>query len=513
MYRRAAIALTLLLLLGSQSAVAAPKVNTPCKVAKQRAGSLICTKVGGKLLWKLAPKPSPKPSPTATPLDMSPASTGTVTNNNGLIGRTLMGYQGWFACPTDDTGPDWVHWFDYGKRATASGLTVDFWPDVSEYSQGELCKTEMTTESGQPLMAYSGYNQTVINRHFSWLQQYNIDGVALQRFVARMIPADIYAHDWTLLQRVSSAAQRYGRVFYFEYDTNFGDDDPTKLVSTIKQDWKRTVDAGITSTSSYLQLNGQPLVELWGIGLPGVNRMTASQAADLVAFFKQNPDPKYRAAVVGGLGSYWRTGTGDAQPGEDWAKVYRSFDVINPWSVGRYGSINVGEAQTYANDVVAGDVEETQRLGILYLPVVWPGSSWINLQRNRGQAYERNMMPRFCGAFYWQQVVNVLRAGSKQVFVAMFDEVDEGTAMYKMVSTQADLPKDSLLIPLDVDGCKLNSDFYLRLASATAATTRSGTTPTRQLPIPLAPGETVAPPTFGRTIDGSTATSFERGLS
>ena len=514
MRAKVGVLLTVLILLAAQpAAVAAPKPNAPCTKPQQRSGQLVCTKVKGKLIWRKAPSPKPTPPPVEPPRDYSPDSTGATVTNQGLVGRTLMGYQGWFACPTDDTGPSWVHWFDYGKPATAAGLTVDFWPDTSEYSEGELCKTDMVTERGRPLMAYSGYNQTVLNRHFSWMQQYNIDGVALQRFVGRMIPPNTYAHDWKLLERTSVAAQRYGRIFYFEYDTNFGKDDPVQLVTTIKQDWKRAVDAGLTSTTAYLQHNGRPVVELWGIGLPGVSLLSATQAADLISFFKNNPDPRYRATLIGGLGSYWRTGTGDAEAGEEWAKVYRSFDVINPWSVGRYGSLYANEAQTYAQEVVAGDIAETNRLGILYLPVVWPGTSWTNLMRNRGATYERNMMPRFCGAFYWQQVVNVLRAGSKQVFIAMFDEVDEGTSMYKMVPTQADLPTDSLLIPLDFDGCTLNSDFYLRLAGATAASTRSGSIPTRDLPIPLAPGETLAPPNFGRGTDGRPVATFDRGLS
>lgn len=511
MRRRWALLLAVLMLLTAQtSALASPRVNAACKKPNQRSGLLVCSKVQGRLVWRKAALP--KPTPPAPPVDYAPASTGATVGNQGIIGRTLMGYQAWFACPNDGTGPDWSHWFDYGKPATAPGLTVDFWPDVSEYSTGELCRTELVAENGQPLAAYSGGNQTVINRHFSWLQQYNIDGVAFQRFVSRMIPNNTYAYDWTLLERVSKAAQRYGRVFYFEYDTNFGTDDPTRMLSTIKQDWKRAVDAGVTKTSAYLQLNGLPLVELWGIGLPGVSRMSAAQAADLIAFFKQNPDPKYRAAVIGGLGSYWREGINDAEPGAEWAKVYRSFDVINPWSVGRYGSTYVSEAQNYAREVVAGDVAETQKLGIVYLPVVWPGSSWTNLQRNRGERYERNMFPRYCGSFYWQQVVNVLDAGAKQMFIAMFDEVDEGTAMYKMVTAQTGLPKDSQLIPLDIDGCKLNSDFYLRLASATADATRSGGVPGRGLPIPLAAGETMSPPTFGTGTDGVPVHTFTRGL-
>jgi len=45
----------------------------------------------------------------------------------------------------------------------------------------------------------------------------------------------------------------------------------------------------------------------------------------------------------------------------------------------------------------------------------------------------------------------------------MFDEVDEGTAMYKMVETTSDLPLDADQVPLNEDGYDLPSDWYLQV--------------------------------------------------
>jgi hypothetical protein len=50
----------------------------------------------------------------------------------------------------------------------------------------------------------------------------------------------------------------------------------------------------------------------------------------------------------------------------------------------------------------------------------------------------------------------------------MFDEVDEGTAMFKMVPSASQVPSDSWFLTLDADACKLPSDWYLRLAGAAA---------------------------------------------
>ena len=58
-----------------------------------------------------------------------------------------------------------------------------------------------------------------------------------------------------------------------------------------------------------------------------------------------------------------------------------------------------------------------------------------------------------------------LELGVRTVFVGMFDEVDEGTAMFKVAATRSDAPEEVPLVTLDVDGERLPSDWYLRLAS------------------------------------------------
>ncbi len=77
----------------------------------------------------------------------------------------------------------------------------------------------------------------------------------------------------------------------------------------------------------------------------------------------------------------------------------------------------------------------------------------------------------------------MVSAGSKIIFVAMFDEVDEGTAMFKLAPTKAQLPLGAKLVPLDIDGCALPSDWYLRLGGATGKLLRGEIKLTPDIPI------------------------------
>jgi hypothetical protein len=150
--------------------------------------------------------------------------------------------------------------------------------------------------------------------------------------------------------------------------------------------------------------------------------------------------------------------TDDAQPDPAWARVYRSFDILSPWTVGRFRDAR-GVDRFYAN-LVAKDLAETRRLGIGYMPVLFPGFSWHNMN----QAAPFNPIPRLGGRFYWRQAERALRAGSTMLYGAMFDEVDEGTAMFKTAATRLDTPTEARFVTMDIDGEPLPSDWYLRLA-------------------------------------------------
>ena len=97
--------------------------------------------------------------------------------------------------------------------------------------------------------------------------------------------------------------------------------------------------------------------------------------------------------------------------------------------------------------------------GIDYMPVVFPGFSWWNIKD--GATF--NQIPRHGGRFFWRQVYNAVDADNNMIYVAMFDEVDEATAMFKIAENASQTPSTGRFLTLDADGESLPSDWYLRL--------------------------------------------------
>jgi hypothetical protein len=280
--------------------------------------------------------------------------------------------------------------------------------------------------------------------------------VFLQRFTARLDDASVRRFRDAVAGNVRAAAESHGRVFALMYDIS-GHPAAT-LVRDVERDWMYVVDQlRLTGSERYLRHRGRPLVAIWGLGFRD-RPATPEDAAALIAFFRNNPEPRYRATLLGGVPAGWRTLTRDSRTDDTWASVYRSFDVISPWSVGRFRD-DAGAGRYYTEEVRA-DVREAGRYGIEFMPVLFPGFSWHNM--NPGARL--NDIPRRAGRFFWSQVEHALAAGQTMLYAAMFDEVDEGTAMFKTAARARDAPADVPTVTLDIDGVPVPGDWYLRLA-------------------------------------------------
>ena len=383
--------------------------------------------------------------------------------------KLLMGYQGWFACPADGSLPNrWVHWFR-NQNPVATNATVDFLPDTSEFDADELFNTAMTYSNGSPVKVFSSFKQKTVVRHFKWMKDHQLDGVFLQRFVSPLSDPAFFALRNQVAENVRVGAETYGRVFAMMYDIT--GQATTNLFSKLTNDWTYLANTRrITSSPRYQRHDGKPVVAIWGFGFSGRSD-TPALAQSVINWFKSQG-----CTVMGGVPSSWRTLNNDAQTDPAWAAVFRSFDVISPWSVGRYGD-NAG-ADSFAQNFIVPDLAAATAAGADYMPVIFPGFSWFNL--NGGPL---NQIPRHGGSFYWRQAYNAINAGTTMIYGAMFDEVDEGTAMFKMVTTPAGLPAQGAFVPLNIDGQNLPSDWYLRLANEAGKMLRSETPLQNQVPI------------------------------
>jgi hypothetical protein len=131
-----------------------------------------------------------------------------------------------------------------------------------------------------------------------------------------------------------------------------------------------------------------------------------------------------------------------------------------PWAVGRY---NASTLPSVAGKVLPEDVKWCKEQKIDYVPLVFPGFSWGNLKNNPA-IY--NAIPRNKGEFLWQQVSNAKLAGSQSLYVAMFDEIDEGTAIFKCLP-ESQLPLNGNKQFVGIDN-GLESDYYLWLTGKAA---------------------------------------------
>jgi hypothetical protein len=226
----------------------------------------------------------------------------------------------------------------------------------------------------------------------------------------------------------------------------------------------------VTENAAYLRHRGKPLVAVWGIGFNDNRRYTLEECRRLVEFLKQDG-----CSVMAGVPSGWRELNRDAVKDPALHDVIKLADVISPWTVGRYRG--TAEAARHGEKTWTPDVIRCAEQKQDFLPVVFPGFSWFNMQ---GKQFDH--MPRLKGEFLWSQFIAAKRAGANMIYVAMFDEVDEGTAIFKCTNNP---PVSNTEKFLTYEG--LPGDFYLRLTGAGAKMLRGELPVTDTLP-QLRPG-------------------------
>ena len=105
--------------------------------------------------------------------------------------------------------------------------------------------------------------------------------------------------------------------------------------------------------------------------------------------------------------------------------------------------------------------------------MVYPGFSWDNLKRLPPGT---STIPRNGGQFFWEQFHELAKLDVGGAYIAMFDEVDEGTAIFKVSNNP---PSPSRFVTYD----GLPSDWYLRLAGEGTKLIRGERPNQKSLPI------------------------------
>ena len=346
--------------------------------------------------------------------------------NNSIEGKILAGYQGWFNAIGDGSNLEWKHYAN-SKQFNPGNTSVDFWPDVSELDKDELFKTEFVHKDGEPAYVFSSANVKTVNRHFKWMHDYGIDGVFAQRFVVSLTRGQERIDNYnTVFNNCFKAAKNNNRVLSLMYDLSGATKD--NVLETTKEDWKQLVrryKLNDPTNPNVLTYKGKAVVSIWGVGFQN-RKYTLENIKELINFFKN--DPKYgNCAVLLGVPTGWRTLERDAVKDSKLHEVIKMADIVHPWTPGRYN--NLKSADNHKKNYTVKDQQWCTENDLLYMPVVFPGFSWANM-KNDNTLF--NQIPRLKGAFLWRQYYNAISSDVKTIYVAMFDEIDEATSIFKI---------------------------------------------------------------------------------
>ena len=362
------------------------------------------------------------------------------TNYPSYKGLIMAGYQGWFNVPSSGTMyPD------------ETQVRLDMWPDVSEYEQ--TYPTGLKHADGSTARFFNSSDKSTIDLHFKWMREYGLDGVFMQRFFSRTLTEQSRRNSAAMLENAMNAASVNNRAIAVMYDlsglrprvqgsrqgapqgqrnSNIGFD-----CSSLIDDWKFLVDqVKVTNQSgakTYLYHNGKPVVAIWGVGFPDRPYDIRDIGLERLIDFLHN-DPVYGGcAVMLGVPTFWRDLNADCVHDPYLHELIRMADIVLPWMVQRFSPLIHNDMDRY-RDVIIDDLKWCRNAGIDYVPCVTPGFSWHNLSRFEfpDDVKPVGSIPRQGGRFYWQQLSTAITVGAEMIYVAMFDEVNEGTAIFKI---------------------------------------------------------------------------------
>jgi hypothetical protein len=358
-------------------------------------------------------------------------------------GLVMAGYQGWFSCPGDGSERGWYHYCGRNGEFRPGVCTIDMWPEVSEYEK--IYKTEFSFADGSPAYVMSEYDESTVATHFRWMREYGIDGVFVQRFAAEIKRPKSYRQLNKVWHSAINAANANQRAIAVMYDlSGMAPGDERLAIAdidsiTANYDIFRRID-----NPSYLHHNGKPLVAVWGVGFNDRRQYGFHEAEILIDALIERG-----FSILIGVPTFWRERRKDTLGDAELHRIIKKCDIVMPWFVGRYNEKTFPRYEK----LVKKDIEWCRANNVDYAPLAFPGFSWVNMKK------DSEPIPRNRGSFYWKQLSSHIANGAEMLYLAMFDEIDEGTAIFKC-ATKVPVGA-SYFLALDED---LGSDYYLFLA-------------------------------------------------
>ena len=281
-----------------------------------------------------------------------------------LTGKVMTGYQGWFNCERDGADLHWAHWSkEWNKPVAPGNVSVDLWPDTSEYDDDELYATGFTYADGANAKVFSSYNRKTVIRHFKWMADYGIDGAFVQRFTHGLRSPKWRHHKNKVLSNAREGANLYGRTYAVMYDLTGL---PDSNIMSAFEDWQVLCDnMEITKDPAYQHHSGKPLVAIWGIGFNEdiKKRSSLPLCKKLIQAFKAAG-----CSVMLGIPTGWRERERDALDHPELHDMLRMADVLSPWTVGRFKDLEQLKRHTEAH--WAPDMVWAQTQAMDYMPVI-----------------------------------------------------------------------------------------------------------------------------------------------
>jgi hypothetical protein len=153
-------------------------------------------------------------------------------------------------------------------------------------------------------------------RHFSWMQQYEIDGAFVQRFVADLRDPKVLRHANTVLGHCREGANCHGRAYALMYDlSGMG----AGRMQEVIDDWRLLRERmRLTEDDAYLRHRGKPLVAVWGTGFSDGRAYSLRECRQLIELLKKDG-----CSVLLGVPAYWREMSRDAVADPELHEVLR----------------------------------------------------------------------------------------------------------------------------------------------------------------------------------------------